>query len=552
MRSIGGGSIQVAISIAVCVHIYFRGKEFRRRKQHALELQFGSSSDKRGSTRTAIASSSSKGSHDGKEERADSGNGSGYVAASRTISGSVPIIKIHDIAKLSDYSFEFKNLDNTRRRGYRHLSLREDQKVIYNKIINPTDYILNDIVRKCGSSASSEAFVRGGPRQFIHFDPSTVRAAIVTCGGLCPGLNNVIRELVNALYYDYDVDAVLGVVGGFHGFSSAPMPLTIDTVKDIHHQGGTILATSRGGFDLEVIIKFLILHRIDQLYIIGGDGTHRGAFKVSQEVLKRGIECCVAGIPKTIDNDLGVIDVSFGFETAVESARSAINSAKTEARCNKPNGIGIVKLMGRSAGYIASHATMASGDVDLCLIPEVPFELDGPNGCLPFLMERVSKHGHAVVVTAEGAGEHILGTNSAETDKSGNRKLPKIGEFLKDRIEAYFKESTTGAGAGAGSEATVKYIDPSYLIRSVPANAHDAYQCMILAQNAVHGAMAGYTNFTTGLVNNRVAYIPIPYLCASSPRGMDPCGRTWERVQSLTRQPNLDYCPFTAEADHEV
>jgi len=359
-----------------------------------------------------------------------------------------------------------------------------------------------------------------------------VRAAIVTCGGLCPGLNNVIRELVHSLFYLYHVEAVVGIRGGFNGFLGKegfePVELTLESVADIHHSGGTILASSRGGFDCDRIISFLLDNRINQLYVIGGDGTHRGANKIAEACLARQLNIAVVGIPKTIDNDVDLIDRSFGFTTSVEAAQAAIMSAKTEARCNMPNGIGIVKLMGRSAGFIAVHATMASGDVDLCLVPEVAIVLDGEKGCLPFLYERVKEQGHAVVVVAEGAGEELLG-KSAETDAGGNRKLPAIGEFLKSKISEYFKQQ--------GSETTIKYVDPSYMIRSVPANASDSLYCMLLASNAVHGAMAGYTAFSTGLVNNRVVFIPIPRLVATSPRVMDPVGRSWERVISMTRQP---------------
>lgn len=241
-------------------------------------------------------------------------------------------------------------------------------------------------------------------------------------------------------------------------------------------------------------------------------------------------------MPKTIDNDVDIIDRSFGFITSVEAAQVAIQAAKTEARCNLPNGIGVVKLMGRSAGFIALHAALSSGDVDLCLIPEVPIVLYGKNGCLPHLKRRVEEQGHAVVVVAEGAGEELLGT-STETDRSGNKKLPPIGEWMKDKISEYFKEQ--------GCPATVKYIDPSYIIRSVPANSNDALYCMLLGQNVVHGAMAGFTGFTVGLVNNRVVYIPISRIVQTSPRMVNAAGRTWERLLSVTRQPNnaLEFDP---------
>jgi len=404
----------------------------------------------------------------------------------------------------------------------------------YHQVLGEEDYILNDIVRGRGNKTKcfSEAFVRAGPRSSTHFNPRNVRAAIVTCGGLCPGLNNVIRDIVHALVYLYHVPHILGVVGGYNGFSGKPgydpIELTVDFVKDCHHQGGTILASSRGGFDLDIILDFLTKHRIDQLFVIGGDGTHRGASALSAACVDRKLNISIVGIPKTIDNDVDLIDRSFGFTTSVEAAQFAITSAKTEARCNLPNGIGIVKLMGRSAGFIAAHATLASGDVDLCLVPENSIVLEGEEGCLPFLLERVKQNKHAVVVVAEGAGEELLG-RSAEVDQGGNRKLPEIGPFLKSKIVEYFKKHDM--------EATVKYIDPSYMIRSIPANASDSLYCMLLAQNAVHGAMAGFTSFSVGLVNNRIVFIPIKRLVATSPRMMDPKGRTWERILAMTRQP---------------
>lgn len=444
---------------------------------------------------------------------------------------SIAKIRLHEINHLNKKfpSLNIINETGDRRQG----------ALLYNKIIGEEDFIVNDIVRKRSGHGTSDAFVRAGPRSTLHFDPSSVRAAIVCCGGLCPGLNNVIRDIVRALFHLYGVENVMGIRGGYNGFSGKPgfepMDLTLENVQDCHHLGGTILASSRGGFDVNTIIDFLEMHNINQLYVIGGDGTHRGANIISEECFNRNLNISIVGIPKTIDNDVDIIDRSFGFTTSVEAAQAAIISAKTEAKCNLPNGIGIVKLMGRSAGFIASHACLASGDVDLCLVPEFDIELEGETGCLPYIFRRVQEQGHAVIVVAEGAGEDLLGRNTA-TDAGGNRKLPPIGEFLKKVIADYFTKQ--------GVEATVKYIDPSYMIRSVPANASDSLYCMLLAQNAVHGAMAGYTAFSVGLVNNRVVYIPIPRLVATSPRVMDPVGRTWERVLAATGQPkqipNLD------------
>jgi 6-phosphofructokinase 1 len=405
----------------------------------------------------------------------------------------------------------------------------------YIHLITDHECILKDVVRKPNKDTRTVAYMRAGPRRVLHFDPKTVNAAIVTCGGLCPGLNNVIREITKSLHQLYGIGGtVYGIQGGFRGFYDTqphlqPITLTPEVVENIHHQGGTILGSSRGGFDLEKILDFIHARDIKQLYVIGGDGTHRGAFIIHEGCMERGYDVAVAGIPKTIDNDVDYIDRSFGFDSAVEAAQVAIRSAKTEAVCNLPNGIGIVKLMGRSSGYIAAFATMSSSDVDLLLIPEVPIVLEGDKGCLPHLMRRVHQQGYAVVVVAEGAGEEVLGT-STEADASGNKKLPPIGEFMQKSIEKYF--------ADHGEVATVKYIDPSYTIRSVPANAADSLYCMQLGQNAVHGAMAGYTGFSVGLCNNRVVWLPIPELVATSPRSMNPTGRTWERILALTRQPN--------------
>mmetsp|Transcript_19146 Transcript_19146/g.18489 ORF Transcript_19146/g.18489 Transcript_19146/m.18489 type:complete len:535 (-) Transcript_19146:142-1746(-) len=504
-------SLATVATVAVCIVVFQHTRDDQEKKRKAVLA-------KKIEVQEKLPKSAQKSSkaHGPSKENLDKDND---LYQGRLLEGvSINEVRLHDI--------------NTLRGRFPSVETLNEGSKTYNKIIGEEDYIINEIVRKYNGDGCTDAFVRAGPRSKTHFNPKKVRAAIVTCGGLCPGLNSVIRELVHALKFLYDAESVLGIRGGFYGFSESPgyehVKLTVEKVTDIHHQGGTILASSRGGFDLNVIITFLEKHKISHLYVIGGDGTHRGAFGISEEVIKRNLNIAVVGIPKTIDNDVDLIDRSFGFTTSVEAAQAAIVSAKTEARCNLPNGIGIVKLMGRSSGFIAVHATLASGDVDLCLVPEVAIELEGSNGCLPFLKQRVAEQGHAVVVVAEGAGEELLG-QSIEVDASGNRKLPAIGEFLKNKIVEYFKED--------GLQATVKYIDPSYMIRSVPANASDALYCMLLAQNAVHGAMAGYTGFSVGLVNNRVVYIPIPRLVATSPRVMDPMGRTWERVRAVTRQP---------------
>lgn len=433
------------------------------------------------------------------------------------ISG-VDIVKINHLA---DLGYVSKNVSNKRSFGYANF-------------IGEKECVLADIVLKSEEKKSLRAYMRAGPRASLHFEPSETRAAIVTCGGLCPGMNSIIKNLVTTLQGHYGVSKIYGIRGGYRGFTSigwdAPMELTEEVVDDVHHHGGTVLGTSRGGFDAEKIVEWLKAKRVDQVYVIGGDGTHRGAYKLSELCHEKGLNISVAGIPKTIDNDIGVIDRSFGFMTAVSEAARAISAARVEAECNNPNGIGVVKLMGRSAGYLAAYATLASQDVDLCLVPEVPINLVGPQGILPHLERVIDRKGHAVVVVAEGAGEELLGT-SAETDAGGNRKLPKIGEWLCTTIKDHFQAN--------GKEATLKYIDPSYMVRSVAADSSDSYYCLTLAHAAVHGCFAGYTGFTVGLVNNRTVMVPIPELAAKSPRSMAAHGRTWERVISITNQPGV-------------
>jgi len=417
--------------------------------------------------------------------------------------------------------------------GFTSAGLSNQKSFGYAKFISDDDCVLGDVIlKKTTDPVRARAYMRAGPRETLHFDPKDTRAAIVTCGGLCPGLNTVVKNLVEILGTRYGVEKVYGIRGGYRGFTAvgwdAPLELDAAAVGDVHREGGTVLGTSRGGFDAEKIVDWLKAKRVNQLYVVGGDGTHRGAYKLAELCWEKGVNIAVAGVPKTIDNDIGIIDRSFGFMTAVSEATRAIEAARTEASCNMPNGIGVVKLMGRSAGFLAAYATLASQDVDLCLVPEVPIVLDGPSGLLPHLERVVDQKGHAVVVVAEGAGEEVLGA-SAEVDAGGNRKLPPIGTWLKDRITAHFKS--------LDREATIKYIDPSYMVRSVSADASDSYLCMLLAHAAAHGAMAGYTGFTVGLANNRTVMIPIPELAKASPRSLNATGRTWERVVAVTNQP---------------
>lgn len=402
----------------------------------------------------------------------------------------------------------------------------------YNQLIADGEVVLVDIARKEGlKDQTARCMIRAGPRASIIWAPGEVKAAIVTCGGLCPGLNDVVASLWSTLYYNYGVDTIYGIRNGFRGFWHNEFRpwRKLDPVNTLGIQslGGTILGSSRGGFDETKIIDSCLMHGVNQIYIIGGDGTHRAATVIAEGCIKRGLKMTVVGIPKTIDNDIGIIDRSFGFNTAVARAQQAISSALVEAKCT-PNGIGVVKLMGRHAGYITAHATLSSGQVDIAIIPEIEFPLHGPNGFLEHLESVVRHQGYAVVVVAEGGGSHLIEDTGAK-DESGNAVLPEIGQYLCSVMKSHFKKKQV--------DASIKYHDPSYMIRSVPADADDSIYCQSIAQNAVHGAMAGYTAFTSGLVNNRTVLLPMKLVTATSPSFLNPLGRTWERVLSSTHQP---------------
>ncbi len=374
---------------------------------------------------------------------------------------------------------------------------------------------------------------KAGPREYIYFNPAHVTAGICTCGGLCPGLNDVIRAVVRCLYYRYGVKKIRGFRFGFKGFFPESGFDTIDltpaNVDDIHKIGGSFLGTSRGGGNrVADIVDAVESLNINMLFIIGGDGTQKGSLDIANEIEKRGLKVAVVGIPKTVDNDLLLIDRSFGFETAVERATEAVSSIHMEA-FSQVNGIGLVKLMGRESGFIATATAIASHETNFCLIPEVPFELDGPNGFLEHLKKRILERHHAVVIVAEGAGQDLLETTT-ETDASGNKKLADIGTYLCDRINEFFKQNQI--------HINLKYVDPSYQIRSSVTTANDSIYCERLGSYAVHAAMAGKTKMVVGLVNNKYVHIPIQMVTMKR-NYVDPEGALWRDALDATRQPIL-------------
>lgn len=392
------------------------------------------------------------------------------------------------------------------------------------------DVNLARIGRQLERGEPPAAYELAGPRRLLFFDPSKLKCALVTCGGLCPGLNDIIRSIVFELHYGYGVRTIFGVRYGLKGFIARygydMMPLTPAAVVNIHERGGVVIGSSRGPEDIEEIVDTLERMSIGILFMIGGDGTMRAATAIADAVLRRGLKIAIVGVPKTIDNDILLVSRSFGFDTAVEVSTRAIVSASNEAE-GYPNGIGLIKLMGRESGFIAATATLAQQDVNFVLIPEVDFDLEGPHGLLASLERRLADRGHAVIVVAEGAGQKFFADEPVERDASGNIRLKDIGLFLKQRILEHFQRR--------GTEISIKYIDPSYMIRSLPANANDRVFCNFLGRNAVHAGMAGKTDLLIGNWNNHFVHVPMKLL-AGRRKHVDPRGMLWRSVLEATGQ----------------
>jgi 6-phosphofructokinase 1 len=396
------------------------------------------------------------------------------------------------------------------------------------RFVSDDTYVPEHIIPGLTGPREELSFELAGPRARLFFDPKRTRAGIVTCGGLCPGLNNIIRSLFNELHHAYGVTDVIGFRGGYHGLDpargEAPLALTPECVKDIHRHGGTVLGTSRGMVDTSAAVEYLARLGVNILFAVGGDGTQRGGNELFRLARQRGQALAVVGIPKTIDNDVALVARTFGYLTAVEEAARVLDRAHAEAR-SVHNGIALVKVMGRHAGFIAAGATVASQDVNFCLIPEVPFRLEN---FLVALKRRIAERAHAVIVVAEGVGQEWLSDAGDVRDASGNVRLGDVGSFLRDRIEAYFTSEKI--------PIVMRYFDPSYFIRGGAANSEDAILCDLFARNAVHAAMAGKTGLVIGFLHDEFIHVPTELL-ANRRKSIDPTGPVWSGVLAATGQP---------------
>ncbi len=401
-----------------------------------------------------------------------------------------------------------------------------DSSVVYSTDIRE----IQEQIRRFGLPLSMEC---AGPRRRIFFNPLKTRAAVLTAGGLCPGLNDVIKGLVNALSNLYGVPEIFGIRYGYRGlipkYGDEAMKLSPDTVDEIHTEGGTVLGSSRGPQDIGEMVDYIESMKIDILFCIGGDGTLRCAHLLSEESTRRKMSLSIIGIPKTIDNDIDFLDRSFGFETAVYNTDPVVNAAHNEAK-GALNGVGLIRVMGRDSGFVAAYATLANSNVNYCLVPEIKFRLNGKGALLPHLIDRLKKKRHAVIIVAEGAGQHLFTSREMKKDKSGNLVHEDIGPFMKRKILEYAEKKRF--------PVSVKYLDPSYLIRGLQANGTDAVFCLHLAQCAVHAAMSGRTDMVVGHWNGHFTHVPL-VLATKKRKKIDVKSPIWRSVMETTNQPDF-------------
>mgnify|MGYP002825983479 CR=1 FL=1 len=450
----------------------------------------------------------------------------GYLCNIKAIAISIRSMVYENVLRdPANYNFKVENLGeclvNTPLKLENYIE--EGESIVFSSQIKNIEYQF----KTCDRLPS---FEKAGARAKIFHDPELLQVGIVTCGGLCPGLNNVIKGIVQTLENDYGIKRIFGMLYGYKGLTkdcnSKPISLSSKSVRHLHLNGGTVLGSSRGNQDPEEMVDQLISLGINLLFCVGGDGTLKGASAIAKEIKKRRLPIGVIGVPKTIDNDLGFVEKTFGFETSVQVASEIITSANCEAE-GAENGVGIVKVMGRDSGFIAATAALANSVVDFCLIPEIDLHLDGAQGLVNALKNRLDLNHHAVIVVAEGAGQNLFQSSEQRLDDSGNVLKEDIGTFLRDVLSQKLRDK--------GYSASMKYLDPSYHIRSVPAIASDAVFCYLLAEHAVHAGMAGKTDMLVGFWNNFFTHVPIE-LATLERRKIDLDGALWKGVLSSTQQ----------------
>lgn len=381
-------------------------------------------------------------------------------------------------------------------------------------------------------------FIKAGPRSQLQIDPNKTVAAIATCGGLCPGLNVCIYQIYRTLKYVYGVQTIYGVFDGYRGFTDDSTWIELDDqiLRNKFNEPGTFLRSSRGKQDMTLIVSNLKKKSVNSVFIIGGEGSHKGALALQSEAINQQAEISVAAIPKTIDNDIPIIDQSFGHATSIDVVVKSLKGAYAEANSIDPC-LGIVKNMGRDTGHITVNSALAFGKTDLILIPEAGYNLKGENGVLAFVCQLLKEKRHVVILVSEGASASMKDAEleNEGKDKSGNTKFGDIGLHLKSEIGKYCKEN----GGESLEELNIKYIDPSYLQRSCEPNSFDRTMCLNISRDSVHGVMAGYSSFSTAIVAGRTVYLPLTSICSKNREYVDLLGERYQSVLQMTRQPSF-------------
>ena len=396
--------------------------------------------------------------------------------------------------------------------------------------VTETDRVLLDDTlgvakrRSAGTPAELPAFNPGGPREKLYFEPSTVTAAIVTCGGLCPGLNNVVRALVLQLANAYGVKSILGFRNGYSGLTdtSAPLALTPELVRDIHNRGGTILGTSRGGQEPAAMVDTLARHRVDMLFVIGGDGSLRGAQKIAAKpppatAARRG------GHPEDHRQRHSVDRPELRLPDRVRPRRRVDPRRAHRGRVHRRR-----RGTGQADGPAQRlHRLLCDTRQPRSRLRPDPRSLL-PARQLPALPAQARRSAGARSRGRRRGRRAGAVPRSAETDASGNARLGDIGALLRERVTAHFAQH--------GTPLSLRYVDPGYAIRSVPANAFDAVYCARLAQAAVHAGMAGFTSMVVARWHGRFIHLPIA-LATATRNQVDPHGDLWMSVLEATGQP---------------
>jgi ATP-dependent phosphofructokinase / diphosphate-dependent phosphofructokinase len=355
---------------------------------------------------------------------------------------------------------------------------------------------------------------------------SRKRIGILTGGGDAPGLNAVIRAVVLTAQNRYHWE-VVGILEGFDGLHNAlpTVTLTEGSVRDLLTRGGTILGAANRGSPFAhpveradgtvelVDVSHVALDRmvemgLDALIVAGGDGT----MSIADKLVKMGAR--IVGVPKTIDNDIGKTEITFGFDTAIDTATQALDKLQTTAESH--HRIMVMEVMGRDAGWIALHTGVAGG-ADAILIPEIPFDIEVV--CNKIRQLQGSGRRHSLVVVAEGAAP-LGGSQEFYIEGDGNRagRLGgvgyKVGNMLADCV---------------GTEVRVTVL--GHVQRGGQPTPRDRWLATCFGAAAVHLVAQEKWGYMVALQGTRM--VPVTMEEATQMKFVDPEGEVVQMARDL-------------------